>query len=135
MGEEPPHGKERPGFADLFFSIGKRGESNGDGYYSSFPLPFPRAFAFHVILGSDLDAFPESDASGFAGRRVAKIVATMSEGPPLTFQTQPAPASLSRRFHWLRRILFFDQFYPAEIEPTEISAYDQAGRLLDRQPA
>jgi hypothetical protein len=63
------------------------------------------------------------------------LVATMSEGPPLTFETQLAPAALRKRFHWLRGVRFFDQFYPAGIEPTEISAYDRAGQLLDRQPA
>jgi hypothetical protein len=135
MGEEPSYGKGSPRYADLFFSIGKHGESNGAGYFSSFPLPLPRAFTFHANSGSDLDAFPESDTSGFAGRRVAKLVATMSVGPPLTFETQLASASLSKRFHWLRRVRFFDQFYPAEVEPTEISAYTRAGRLLDRQPA
>jgi hypothetical protein len=135
MGEEPSYGKGLPRYADLLFSIGKRDESNDAGYFSSFPLPFPKAFTFHATSGSGLDAFPESDTSGFAGRRVAKLIATMNEGPPLTFETQLAPASLSKHFHWLRRIRFFDQFYPAEMEPTEISAYTRAGRLLDRQPA
>ncbi len=135
MGEELSYGKGQPRYADLFFSIGKRGESNEAGYISSFPLPIPRTFTFHANSGSDIDSFPESDTSGFAGRRVAKLVATMSEGPPVTFETHLAPTALSNRFHWLRRVRFFDQFYPAGIEPTEISAYDRAGGLLDRQPA
>jgi hypothetical protein len=58
----------------------------------------------------------------------------MSEGPPLTFETQLAPVALRNRFHWLRGVRFFDQFYAEGIEPTELSAYDRAGRLLGRQP-
>jgi hypothetical protein len=134
MGEEPSHGKGLPRYANLIFSIGSPSERN-EGYGSSFPLPIPRAFTLHANSGSDIDAFPESDTSGFAGCRVVKLVATMSEGSPLTFETQLPPTALSNRFHWLRRIRFFDQFYPAGIEPTEISAYDRAGRLLDRRPA
>ena len=134
MGEEPSYGKGLPRYANLIFSIGTPNERN-EGYGSSFPLPVPRAFTFSANSGSEVDAFPEADTSGFASRRVVKLVATMSDGPPLTFETQLAPTALSNRFHWLRRVRFFDQFYPAEIEPTEISAYDRAGRLLDRQPA
>jgi hypothetical protein len=135
MGEEPSYGKGLPRYANLYFSLGRPSEENEAGLYSSFPLPISRAFTFHATSGSDIDAFPESDSCGVASRRTAKLVATMSEGPPLTFETQLAPTSLSNRFHWLRRLRFFDQFYPAGIEPTEISAYDQAGQLLDRQPA
>ncbi len=135
MGEEPAYGNGLPRYANLYFSLGKRGESNEAGSFSSFPLPIPRTFTFHATSGSDIDSFPESDTSGFANRRAVKLVATMSEGPPLTFETQLAPTSLSNRFRWLRRVRFFDQFYPAGIELTEISAYTRAGRLLDRQPA
>ena len=135
MGEEPSYGKGQPRYANLYFSLGRPDERNEAGSFSSFPLPIPRAFTFHATSGSAIDSFPESDTSGFANRRAAKLVATMSEGPPLTFETQMAPPSLSNRFHWLRRVRFFDQFYAAGIEPTEISAYDQAGKLLDRQPA
>ena len=135
MGEEPSYGKGLPRYASLYFSLGRPGEENEAGLYSSFPLPISRAFVFHATSGSDIDSFPESDSWGFASRRAAKLVAKMSEGPPLTFETQLAPTALSNRFHWLRGVRFFDQYYPAGIEPTEISAYDRAGRLLDRQPA
>ena len=134
MGEEPSYGRG-PRYANLYFSLGNPSERNEAGLYSSFPLPISHAFTFHATSGSDIDSFPESDSCGFAARRVAKLVATMSEGPPLTFETQLAPTALSNRFHWLRGVRFFDQFYPAGIEPTEISAYDRAGRLLVRQPA
>lgn len=135
MGEEPSYGKGLQRYANLYFSLGKPSEKNEAGLFSSFPLPISRAFVFHATSGSDIDSFPESDSCGFASRRASKLVATMSEGPPLTFKTQLAPSALSNRFHWLRRVRFFDQFYPAGVEPTEISAYDRAGRLLDRQPA
>jgi hypothetical protein len=139
MGEEThrlvtPEGRLGPKIreATLWFSIGDPPES-GAGYFSSFSLPIPRGFVFHANQGSDVDDFPESDTSGFANRRVAKLVATMSDGSSLTFETQVPPKRLSNRHHWLRRLRFFDQFYPADIEPTSISAYDRAGELLERQ--
>jgi hypothetical protein len=134
MGEEPSaHATLR--YATIFFSIGKPGEFNESGYFSSLPLPIPKTFAFHATSGSDVDAFPEADTSGFANRRAVRLVAKMSEGPLLTFETSLPPAALCKRFHWLRRLRFFDQYYPAGMEPLEISAYDRAGHLLDRQPA
>jgi hypothetical protein len=119
-------------WATLWFSIGNPAE-NEAGYFSSFPLPIPRAFVFHANRGSEVDDFPESDTSGYANRRVAKLVATMSDGSSLTFETQLPPKRLSNRHHWLRRLRFFDQFHPAEFEPTSIAAYDRADNLLERQ--
>ncbi len=135
MGEEPSYGRGLPRYANLYFSLGRPSEKNEAGLYSSFPLPLSPAFVFHATSGSDIDSFPESDSCGFASRRAVKLIATMSDGTSLTFETQLAPTALSNRFHWLRRVRFFDQFYPAGVEPTEISAYDRGGRLLDRQPA
>lgn len=135
MGEEPSSGKGLQRYVTLYFSLGRPGENNEAGVYSSFPLLIFRTFVLHTTSGSQIDSFPEADTSGYASRRAVKLVATMSEGPPLVFETQLAPAALRKRFHWLRSVRFFDQFYPAGIEPTEISAYDRAGRLLDRQPA
>lgn len=120
-------------WATLWFSIGNPAQ-NEAGYFSSFPLPIPRTFVFHGIKGGDFDEFPESDTSGMANRRVAKLVATMSDSTTLEFETQLPPKRLSDRHHWLRRVRFFDQFYPAGIEPTSIAAYDRAGKLLERQP-
>jgi hypothetical protein len=140
MGEEThrlvtPKGKPGPKVrgATHWFSIGGPSES-GAGYFSSFSLPIPRSFVFDANQGSDVDDFPESDTSGFANRRVARLVATMSDGSTLTFETQLPPERLSDRHHWLRRLRFFDQFYPAEIDPVSIAAYDRAGELLERQP-
>jgi hypothetical protein len=133
MGEETSSGKGRR-YATLFFSIGRTGELNEAGYFSSFPLLIFRGFVLNATSGSQIDSFPEADTSGYVSRRAVKLVATMSEGPPLEFETQLAPAALRKRFPWLRGVRFFDQFYPDGIEPTELSAYDRAGRLLERQP-
>lgn len=140
MGEETgrlvkPDGTSGPKVqtATLWFSIGDPAE-NDAGYFSSFPLPIPRAFVFQGTKGSEIDDFPESDTSGMANRRVASLVATMSDDSTLEFETQLPPKRLSDRHHWLRRVRFFDQFYPAGIEPTSIAAYDRAGKLLERQP-
>jgi hypothetical protein len=44
----------------------------------------------------------------------------MSVGPPIEIETQRPPASLGKRFPWLRGLVFFDQFYPADVEPAAI---------------
>jgi hypothetical protein len=119
MGEEPSSGKGQRRYVTLGFSIGRPSERNEAGHFSSFPLLIFRAFVLDATSGSQIDSFPEADTSGFVSRRAVKLVATMSEGPPLTFETQ---------------LRFFDQFYAEGIEPTELSAYDRAGRLLGRQP-
>jgi hypothetical protein len=141
MGEESgrlikPDGTSGPEIqrATLWFSIGDPAE-NDAGYFSSFSLPIPPAFIFDANKGSEVDEFPESDTSGYANRRVAELVATMSDGSALTFETRLPPKRLSDRHHWLRRLRFFDQFYPAGLEPTSIAAYDRTGKLLERQPS
>jgi hypothetical protein len=58
----------------------------------------------------------------------------MNDGSSLEIETQKAPAGLRERFPWLRGLVFFDQFYPADVEPESISAYGRDGRLLSRQP-
>ena len=134
MGEETFSGKRPRHYATLFFSIGRPDDLNEAGYFSTFPVLIFRAFVLSAVSGSQIDSFPESDTSGYVSRRAVRLVATMSEGPPLEFETQPAPAALRKRFPWLRGVRFFDQFYPDGIEPTELSAYDRDGRLLERQP-
>jgi len=134
MGEETSAGKGPRRYATLFFSIGRPGELNEAGYFSTFPLLIFRGFVLHATSGSQIDSFPEADTSGYVSRRAVKLVATMSEGPPLELETQLAPAALRKRFPWLRAVRFFDQFYPDGIEPTALSAYDRAGQLLERQP-
>jgi hypothetical protein len=134
MGEEPSSGKGQRRYVTLGFSIGRPGELSEAGYFSSFPLLIFRGFVLSATSGSQIDSFPESDTSGYVSRRAVRLVATMSEGPPLEFETQLAPAALCKRFHWLRGLRFFDQFYPAGLEPTAISAYDSAGQLIERHP-
>lgn len=99
------------------------------------PLPIPPSFIFHANTGSGVYPELEGDASGFAQARAVRLVARMSDGTSLEIELEKPPARLYKRFPWLRGFVFFDQFYPTGIEPTEISAYDRAGQLLDRQPA
>jgi hypothetical protein len=135
MKEELPYRKGVTRSASLQFSIGEPGETSGAGYFAGFPLPVPRRIVFSASLGNEIDAYPEGDVSGFAARRVAKLVAKMSDGSRLVIETQTAPIRLTERFHWLGGLRFFDQFYPANIEPLTISAYGRSGRLLKRSPA
>jgi hypothetical protein len=122
-------------FAEFEFSSGKTGKSIGRGYLSGMPLPIPPSFTFHANVGSGVYPELEGDASGFAQAKAVRLVARMSNGTSLEIELEKPPARLYKRFPWLRGLVFFDQFYPAGIEPTEISAYDQTGQLLDRQPA
>ncbi len=135
MKEEPPYRKGTPRSVVLEFSIGKPGEYSEGGYFAGFPLPVPRSLVFSAIPGSEFDSYPEGDVSGFAARRVVELVAKMSDGSRLVIETQTAPPRLAERFPWLRGLRFFDQFYPANIEPVEILAYGRSGRLLERSPA
>lgn len=134
MGEER-FGGPQPVQATLWFSLGRPGECEECGYFSTFPLPVPRSYAFHFVPGSDLGTHSEADVSGTAGTRVARLVATMSDGSALEIETQLAPSALRDRFRWLRRLRFFDAFFPEGSEPVAISAYGRDGHLLDRQPA
>jgi hypothetical protein len=135
MKEEPPYMKGTPRSATLEFTIGKPDEYSEAGYFSGFSLPVPRSPVFSAIPGSEFDSYPEGDVSGYAARRVAKLVAKMSDGSRLVIEIQTAPTRLTERFHWLGGLRFFDQFYSASIEPIEILAYGHGGRLLERSPA
>jgi hypothetical protein len=132
--EESAASRTSPRGALLQFSTGDPEESNGLGYFSSFGLPIPRGFAFHANSGSGLYPELEGDVSGFAAAR-ARLVAKMSDGSRIEIETQRAPEGLRKRFPWLRGLAFFDQFYPAAIEPVAITAYGRDGHLLSRQPA
>jgi hypothetical protein len=124
-----------PRNALLEFSTGSPDEYNGAGYFSSFGLPIPRGFVFHANSGSGVYPELEGDVSGYARPRAVRLVAKMSAGPPIEIETQRAPERLRERFPWLRGLVFFDQFYAAEIEPVAITAYGRDGRVLSRQPA
>src|SRR5689334_4610650 len=62
---EEPKLRPEPDYLTCLFSVGTEAERGdyGGGYYSSVPLPLPRAFPFNGIFGSDFDSFPESDFS------------------------------------------------------------------------
>jgi hypothetical protein len=124
----------RPRSALFEFTSGDSDESNGSGYFSSIGLPIPRALIFHANSGSGVYPDLEGDVSGFAQGRAARLVAKMSDGSLVEIETQRPPEKLRKRFPWLRGLIFFDQFYPAAIEPVEITAYARDGRVLSRQP-
>lgn len=130
--EEFPASRTMPRSALLNFSTGRPGESNGLGYFSGFPLPVPRGFVFRANDGSGLYPDLESDVSGYARAR-ARLVAGMSDGSSIEIETQRAPDRLRERFPWLRGLVFFDQFYAADIEPLAITAYGRDGRVLYRE--
>jgi hypothetical protein len=132
--DERPGSVTFPRYAQFHFSAGPAGESNGLGYFSSMPLPIFPAFVFHAVSGNGVYPDLEGDVSGYARRRAVRLVARMSAGTPIEIETQRPPANLSKRFPWLRGLVFFDQFYPADVEPVAITAYGRDGRLLSRQP-
>jgi len=124
-----------PRSALLEFTSGDPDESNGLGYFSHFSLPIPPAFVFHAISGSGVYPELEGEVSGFARPRATRLVAKMSDGSLVEIETQRPPEKLRKRFPWLRGLVFFDQFYPAAIEPVAITAYGRDGHVLSRQPA
>jgi hypothetical protein len=68
------------------------------------------------------------------GPRAARLVAKMSDGNAIDIEAKRPPSKLRQRFPWLRGLVFFDQFYPADIEPLAITAYGRDGHVLSRQP-
>jgi hypothetical protein len=131
FGEERGH----PDYATFLFSIGDAAERRDDesGFYSSIPLPLPRAFPFDATFGSDLDRFPEADMAGTTGPRVARLAVKMADGSIYEAELLRARAKLLRRFPELTRFRFFDLFYPESAEPALISAYGRGGVLLKRE--
>lgn len=123
-----------PRSALLEYSTGDADESNGAGYFTSMGLPIPRGLVFHATSGSGVYPELEGDVTGFARSRAVRLVAKMSDGSLIEIETQRPPERLRARFPWLRGLVFFDQFYAAEIEPLAITAYGRDGRVLSRQP-
>lgn len=116
------------------FISGDPDERNGFGYSSGMSLPIPHAFIFHATSGDGVYPELEGDVSGIARPRAVRLVAKMSDGSRIEIETQRPPTKLRQRFPWLRGLTFFDQFYPADVEPLAITAYGRDGRLLSRQP-
>lgn len=123
-----------PRSAIFEFVAGDPNESNDFGYFSGMSLPIPHAFVFHANSGDGVYPESEGDVSGFATPRAARLVAKMSDGSAIDIETKQPPAKLRQRFPWLRGLVFFDQFYPADIEPLAITAYGRDGHVLSRQP-
>lgn len=123
-----------PRSVEFEFVSGDPDERNGFGYSSSMSLPIPPAFVFHANSGDGVYPEKEGDASGIARPRAARLVVKMSDGSAIEIETKRPPAKLRQRFPWLRGLAFFDQFYPADVEPLAITAYGRDGRVLSRQP-
>jgi hypothetical protein len=134
FGEERSHGRG-PDYGTFLFSVGseEEREEHESGFYESIPLPLPRSFTFDAIFGSEFDNFPEADAAGTAGPRVARIAVKMADGSVAEAAPVRAPKRLIDRFPMLGRFRFFDVFFPDTAEAVSIAAYDRSGELLDRR--
>jgi hypothetical protein len=133
-GEEPGYGDE-PDYVACRFSVGtrvERQEDDGGGYFSSIPLPLPRAFPFDGTFG-DFDRFPEDDFSGTAGPLVTRLALKMADGSVLEAELLRAPSRVLAHHPRLGRFRFFDLFFPDTTEPISISAYGRDGQLLKKQ--
>ncbi len=122
-----------PRSIEFEFISGDPNERNGLGYSLGMGLPIPKAFVFRATSGDGVYPEREGDVSGVARPRV-RLVAKMTDGSAIEIETQQPPAKLRQRFPWLRGLVFFDQFYPADIEPLAITAYGRDGHLVSRQP-
>lgn len=125
-----PRGRQ----ATFGFSVGRSGENNDAGYFTTLSLPINRRFVLTGNQGSGTDPRLEGDVSGIARRQAVRIVAAMSKGPPLEIETQIAAPGLRRRYPWLRNLEFFNLWYPAELEARRLIAYDRSGRVLGAYP-
>jgi hypothetical protein len=105
----------------------------GVGYFKGMRLPIPEGLLFSAGMGSDLDPYPESELSGLAGRGVATLTMKMSDGQLITFHPLLAPRSLRQRFPWLGRLRFFYRFFPAQLEPLSLTAFDADGQVIARR--
>lgn len=122
-----------PRFAEFEFIAGKAGERNDLGYFSGIPLPLPPSFIVHANSGDGIYPELEGDMSGFARAKAVRLVATMSDDSSIEIETKRPPTEPRKRFPWLRGLVFFDQFYAADIEPVSITAYGRDGRRLFSQ--
>ena len=132
--DQQPATAYSPRFVEFEFIAGDPDERNGFGYSMGMSLPIPPAFVFHASSGDGVYPEKEGDVSGIARPRATRLVAKMSDGNAIEIATQRPPERLRQRFPWLRGLVFFDQFYPADIEPLAITAYGRDGHLLFRQP-
>ena len=134
FGEERSPGP-RPDYATFLFSVGDEEErrEHESGFYASIPLPLPRSFTFDAVFGGEFDDFPEGDLAGTAGPRVARMAVEMADGSVAEAVTVRAPRRLLGSHPKLGRFRFFDVFFPDSAEPVSISAYDGAGKLLERR--
>ncbi len=111
------------------FSIDTGNES---GYFTTMPLPIPRAFVLTASKGSDIDDFPEADISGITTGRAVRLQVEMADGQILESEPLRAPERFRNRFHWLRGLRFYDVFFPEDQEPVQITALDAQGKVLER---
>jgi hypothetical protein len=134
FGEERAPGPG-PDYATFLFSVGdeEEREEHESGFYESIPLPLPRSFTFDGVFGGEFDAFPEADVAGTAGPLVARIAVKMADGSVAETAPVRAPSRRVKHHPRLGRFRFFDVFFPDSAEPVSISAYDRAGKLLERR--
>lgn len=133
---EEPRPRPEPDYLTCLFSVGtkaEREEIDGGGYFSSIPLPLPRAFPFNGIFGSDFDSFPEGDFSGIAGSLVTRLVMKMADGSELEAELLRAPSRVVAHHAHLGRFRFFDLFFPDTAEPVSIAAYGRQGQLVEKR--
>lgn len=118
-----------PRFISVNFSYGPRDSYEGFGHHISVPMPLPKRFMLTASGGGlELGAEPEGNVDGLARRRVAEVVVRMAGGETMTVRPMAAPKRLRQRLPWLRGVRFYEAFFPADLEPREVTAFDAAGR-------
>lgn len=109
---------------ELEFALEPPGSPDA-GYFSGYS---PRALPLlSAIAGSGIDPYPESDLAGFTDARVVWIAVRLSSHRVSGVAPRPAPAALRRTHPWLRDVRFFDQYFPARLEPRWAAVYDAHG--------
>lgn len=102
------------------------------GYFSSLRLPIPRGFPFTANQGSGLSPASEGDISGIAGRRVARLEVSLTDGSTLPVELIRPPKSARERYPWLRGLSTFDRFFDGDLQARRLTAFSASGDELAR---
>lgn len=110
------------------------GNPNVDGFGATIgPLRAGRQPRLLAVPGADLGDSRESDVSGLVSWRAKRLVITMRSGEKLKFKPFAAPASVRKRFPWIKAYRFFDQFFDRRLDPVRIVARNGSGKVIARQ--
>lgn len=121
----------RTGWTSVDFDFEPPGYSDA-GYMTEFRIQRGYRLLMFGAEGSGLGPGSEGGFSGVTGANVVWVRLSLSGGRTIGFPPRAAPARLRRTRPWLRRLRFFEAFYPDRYSPRSATLYDARGRVLGR---